>query len=72
MIGKIDINAICGVEKMTALCCAVQNNQKKIVLMLLKDGADPFIPDVAGITAIQYADLWNKVDLLPLLSERTV
>lgn len=51
----------------TALILAVGRQDKQLVALLMKYGADPEIKDKLGMSAIKYAEVFGKQDILKVL-----
>ena len=51
----------------TVLMTACVNSRTEVVKLLLDRGADPTLKDAAGRTAMNYAAIWEKADVLDLL-----
>ena len=62
-----DINKKRAVDGGTVLMSAAANGRTEAVKLLLKKGADVNIKDGRGFTALTYAKIWKRKDVIDLL-----
>jgi hypothetical protein len=67
---ELNINCKCGYQSLTPMSFATQNNMNDIVLKLHEAGAQTDIPDIANLTAVQYANMWSNTEAYNIFTQK--